>query len=436
MDKNNDMQVYKISKWDAAPKNMGTLFTYIELVVGMACSLPSEIRDNLYDLMDKTLDEYNELEAKYQKDTGMISEYEEENRSLKSELNIKTDECDALISRVFKQDEEYTELKKENKELRETRELLNEVNSKQCAEVDNLEADIRDLEVQVRVNKGIASLYESEIKQVIELAKSYGLIIHDDRKDAKPDDAINISMCGHYYVLGKDPKKENDRLRNRCNELAYRACKYSWAIKTVLKKASFSPGHIAEELRFMARESTTPKDVAERWEGYANELLGGRAKEEKEYIQKLEKKIETLEKESKELKDTLNEDREFGKYVGKCVADSIQEGWKYGAYELHPCTRIDIRVEETKNTSISSNRYSIPNVVVLFNNIQTEMERDTAEHECEELDRKFKELVEENEDLRTTIKMCELDANAARNLCDNIAFNAERAKNKTPWFNE
>jgi hypothetical protein len=62
------------------------------------------------------------------------------------------------------------------------------------------------------------------------------------------------------------------------------------------------------------------------------------------------------------------------------------------------------------------------------------MERDTAQHECEELNEKIKELIKENKDLKQTLAMCERDANTARNLCDTIAFNADLARNKTPWF--
>ena len=132
----------------------------------------------------------------------------------------------------------------------------------------------------------------------------------------------------------------------------------------------------------------------------------------------------------------IERNEDFGKYVGKCVAVSIREGWEHNLYKLHPHTRIDIHVEQITDMPFAFNHCAIPNVAVMFNNTQTEMERDTAEHECEELDRKFKELVEENKDLRTTLAMCERDANTAKNLCDNIAFNAERARNKTPWFDE
>ena len=151
-------------------------------------------------------------------------------------------------------------------------------------------------------------------------------------------------------------------------------------------------------------------------------------------IELLNKEINDLKKENKDLKDTLEKDKEFRKNVGKLVADSIREACEKDVCKLDPCTRIDIHVEETNDMPMIFNRYAIPRIAIMFNNTQTEMERDTAQHECEELNEKIKELEKENKDLKQTLAMCERDANTARNLCDGIAFHAEHARNKTPWF--
>jgi chromosome segregation ATPase len=252
------------------------------------------VRD-IYAALDDVLGRFNKLEElDITKDTGMISQYEEENRNLKSELDIKTDECDALISRVFKQDDEYTKLEAENKELRETNGLIPHIHRK-----------LWDESVRITMeNEELCSKCESK------------------------EDALK-KMIHEVAELEKEKIDLEVRLA-QSDELRYRAAKYAWAIKTVLKKASYSPGHVAEELRFMAKKSTTPKDVFERWEVIANELLGEHSK--------LIDKINRLEKENKDLKEILT--------------------------------------------------------------------------------------------------MCEQDANMAQSLCHNIAFNAERARNKTPWFNE
>lgn len=230
MDKNNDIQVNKVNKWEAAPVSIKNLRNYIlESWKNYAAPRYCPPLDPLVmmQLLEPVLDDYNELEAKHQKDTGMISEYEEENRDLKSELDIKTDECDDLISRVFKQDEEYTKLEAESEELRSKCETQEDALRKVIQEVTELEKEKIELEnrltqekrkdtyVILRNHNTIYDLkaeirgLESELKQVIELAKSYGIIIHDERKDAKPDNAINIGMCGYYYVLDEKLKEIN-----------------------------------------------------------------------------------------------------------------------------------------------------------------------------------------------------------------------------------
>lgn len=248
MDKNNDIQVNKVSKWEAAPVSIKNLRNYIleswKNYAAPPCCPPLDpsdqdvICEDMMQLLEPVLDDYNELEAKYQKQCGMISEYEEENRDLKSELDIKTDECDDLISRVFKQDEEYTKLESVNEEL--------------CSKCETQEDTL-----------------EKVMQEVAELGK----------------EKIELDI-------------ENDYLTDRCDELKYRAAKYAWAIKTILKKASYSPGHVGEELRFMARKSITPKDVFERWEGIADELLGEHSK--------LVNKIEWLKKKNEKLSSQVS----------------------------------------------------------------------------------------------------------------------------------
>lgn len=272
MDKNNDIQVNKVDKWDAAPVSIKNLRNYIlDSWVNYAappCCPPLDpsdqdaICESMMRLLEAVLDDYNELEVKHQKDTGMISEYEEENRKLKSELDIKTDECDALISRVFKQDDEYTKLESENKDLRMTCEPLKKVILKLQDEYNSI----------VTENKELRSKCESK------------------------DDALK-KMIHEVAELEKE-KIDLEVQLDHSDELRYRAAKYAWAIKTVLKKASYSPGHIAEELRFMARKSTTPKDVFERWEGIADELLGEHTK--------LVDKINRLEKENEKLSSQMS----------------------------------------------------------------------------------------------------------------------------------
>lgn len=88
MSKKNENTQKKVSKWDVAPKSIKDLYFAIGGVFdGLSSIIDPEEADNedkaLIDLLTRVLDDYNELEAKHQKDTGMISEYAEENARLK-----------------------------------------------------------------------------------------------------------------------------------------------------------------------------------------------------------------------------------------------------------------------------------------------------------------------------------------------------------------
>lgn len=127
------------------------------------------------------------------------------------------------------------------------------------------------------------------------------------------------------------------------------------------------------------------------------------------HIDSLNEKIKALEKENKELKYTLEKDGEFGKSIGKYVVDCIRDGYDKGVYELNPYTWIDIHVEETNNMPWTFDRYAIPRISIMFNNTQTEMERDTAQHECEELHEKIDRLWSVNDELNRKIRALEKD---------------------------
>lgn len=391
-DKDNDIKAFSISKRDAAPRNMGTLFTYINLVIGMACSLPSEIRDKLYDLMGKTLDEYNELEARHQKDTGMISQYEEENRNLKSELDIKTDECDALISRVFKQDDEYTKLNEELYEVKKEREDL----VKKCAE----------LEKENTFNKKM----QTEYCDIIEarLNQQYHNKFNDLKSKCESKDDALQKMIKEVAELEKekiDLEKELKDLRKTCEllkEVNLKQCNEVDELKQ----------HYEEELRIREKEKDEKDKLIDELNSKimmlklsTNAMYGCYGLNSK--YGELLKKIQTLEKENKDLRYTIERNEDFGKYVGKCVAESIREGWEHNLYRLHPYTRIDIHVEQITDMPFAFNHCAIPNVSVMFNNTQTEMERDTAEHECEELNKKVDTVWRANDELNRKIKALE-----------------------------
>lgn len=503
MDKKNDIQVNKISKWEAAPKNMGTLFTYIELVIGMACSLSPEIRDNLYDLLDKTLDEYNKLEAKHQLDCGLISDYAEENARLKQK-NEKASNNIRDLRRVLEENDIATYLNPVTVSWGVANIALQKKTEHFNTQLDNLREKLHNM-------SDICSRDEddSEMLQAILRKDGYTIEYDGDIDDETIRCQDSFDLCKEttqdevIYQYGRwtlrrplnfsEAKANADAaiLRNQCDRHIDLLDKLRWALEDKGISCEWSEAalkwnlydktnttcksckqHYEEELRIREKE----KDEKDKLIDELNQTARHECEELHEKIDRLwrvndelnrkikdleskneslnfkyctyktigygrriiplKEKIQTLEKRNKDLKDLLDKNESFGKYVGERVADFIREGCDKGVYKLHPLTRIDIHVEEIKDVPITFARYAIPRISVIFNNTQTEMERDTAEHECEELEKKFKELVKENEDLRTTLKMCERDANMSRSLCHNIAFNAERARNKTPWFND
>lgn len=422
MDKNNDIQVNKVSKWEAAPVSIKNLRNYIlecwKNYAAPPCCPPLDsscqdsICESMITLLESVLDDYNELEAKYQESCGMISQYEEENRIMQGQVKKLID------ARV--------ELTDDNNKLERDCDIYAEHLSGLCRTLSD--------------NDIIADWSEEALK--------WSLYIWDEVKGQwrSYDKATACESCKKHYEeelrIREKEKDEKDKLIDELNS-KFKVLKlsmnmmygcYGYGLNT--------PDELNRKIEELKKENEELKSKNRSLQLRTNMMYGCHRSTDNanrtlaKVVAGFENKNKELEKENKGLKDTLNKDREFGKNVGELIVESIREGCDKGAYELHPYTRIDVHVEETNNMPTTFDRHAIPRIAVMFNNTQTEMERDTAEHECEELEKKFKELVKENEDLRSTLKMCERDANMSRSLCHNIAFNAERARNKTPWFND
>lgn len=308
----------KVNKWDAAPESIGKLKHDLRFLLDRLevrtydIDDPEykELVDEIFKGLDKTLDDFNELEARHQKDIGLISQYEEENKKL------QTDYCDIiemdLNQRYHKR---FNDLKskleakdKECTELRESNELCMKAHLRLIDESTELTTENAELRSQCEFKD---DALQKMIKEVAELEKE------------KIDLEVQLAQS---------------------DELRYRAAKYAWTIKTVLKKASFSPGHVAEELRFVARKSTTPKDVQERWEGYADELLGEHSK--------LIDKINQLEEKNEELKVENNNLTTDNKRLNDAV-----EAW-FNMFNDMRHKRDDLKkgYEKLKETNISLRR--------------------------------------------------------------------------------
>lgn len=113
------METKKISKWDAAPESIKNMYEYVNVLYDQ---LPDELNP-IIDVLSKVLDDYNELEAKYQKQLGMISDYEEERHELE-ELQEKYDKL--WKKNVVLEDVEMANLESSHVELQEYTIGLNE----------------------------------------------------------------------------------------------------------------------------------------------------------------------------------------------------------------------------------------------------------------------------------------------------------------------
>lgn len=225
MDKNNDIQVNKVDKWDAAPESIKKLnetisFLFDRLEVktyNIDDPEYKELVDEVFKGLDKALDDYNELEARHQKDAGMISEYEEENRDLKSELDIKTDECDALISRVFKQDDEYTKLESVNEELRSKCESKDDALKQMIHEVAELEKEKIDLEVRLT---HLIMVEHDKLLIKYEKLKDENISLRTDNK--RLSNAVNawFDMFNDMRHKRDDLKKEYEKLKETNKSLS------------------------------------------------------------------------------------------------------------------------------------------------------------------------------------------------------------------------
>lgn len=227
MDKNDDIRVNKVDKWCEGVADVSLLQAKKSVDMFLCCYSPMlsiEALDavrTIYVYLDEALDHFNELEARHQKDTGLISEYEEENKKLKNELDISTDECDALISRVFKQDEEYTKLEAVNEDLRSKCDSKEEALQKHIGrypwgclgKYDKLSLQVSSLKKENdNLKQTLLNILE-KLETKVGLCRVHLLDSYEDR--------ANLIMVEHDRLLIKYEKlkKENDELKTENNNL-------------------------------------------------------------------------------------------------------------------------------------------------------------------------------------------------------------------------
>lgn len=226
MAKKNETTQKKISKWEAAPKSIQNLYfamngLFDELFDGLNSIIGPEDANNkekaLNDLLARVLDDYNELEAKHQKECGMISEYEDENTLLKESLR-----------------KQITMLNAENRESRETIELLRNYNLKQYNDYAKLESEYKeeneqlkaDLEKQVAITEEIRELRDGYLTYWMEANERLGQLqtmlaavdVTVEYEDNDGDGVGNWRVCNKLAKANEELELERYRFEN---ELSY-----------------------------------------------------------------------------------------------------------------------------------------------------------------------------------------------------------------------
>lgn len=495
------METKKISKWDAAPESFSNMHSIINKVCDnlIDYDIDHSCKKILINALSEVLDDYNKLEAKHQLDCGLISDYAEENARLKQK-NEKASNNIRDLRRVLEENDIATYLNPVTVSWGVANVALQKKTEHFNTQLDNLREKLKEME-KSRNNwrayyvdmSDICSRDEddSEMLQAILRKDGYTIEYEGDIDDEtiRCQDPLNIcketTQDEVMYQYGRwtltrplrfsEAKANADAaiLRNQCNRhidlldklrcaledkgiyCEWNEAALEWRLYGKNKLFDELKQHYEEELRIRCEEIDDKNKLIEKLtnenrvfqlKNLVNGTYGLTGQ-----IALLNREIDDLRMENKNLKylkALLEKDEEFGRNVGKRVADSIQEGCDKGVYELHPCTRIDIHVEETNNMPTTFDRHAIPRIAVMFNNTQTEMERDTAQHECEELNkkmdtvwrandelnRKIKELKKENVDLKRTLSRCGRAANTAKRLCNNITSDVERAGIRTPWY--
>lgn len=311
MAKKNENTQKKISKLEAAPKSIQNLYfamngLFDELFDGLNSIIGPEDANNkekaLIDLLTRVLDDYNELEAKHQKECGMISEYEEEisqykeeNEQLKADLEKQvaiTEEISEIRDKYLTccVDAEYR--------LDQLLILLAAVdvtvehedndndgvgNWRVCntLKMKNLELEVERYRYEHRLNSILEEIETALDIQRIHLSSSY-----DDRADHiikkigervkeepnKPESLESLKKFlmdeykfdvtfirtspdeGFWKLIQRGPNVFNRKSNN-----------FRWAFRGAMECLGMSPGAIAAEIIWTSNSKVTPTDISLKW---------------------------------------------------------------------------------------------------------------------------------------------------------------------------
>lgn len=314
MAKKNETTQKKISKWEAAPKSIKDLYFAVDAMFDGLSSImgPESANDEkkaLNDLLARVLDDYNELEAKHQKECGMISEYEEEISQYKEE----NEQLKADLEKQVAITEEIRELRDgyrsrwmdANGRLDQLLILLAAVdvtveyedndgdgvgNWRVCntLKMNNLELEVERYRYEHRLNSILEEIESALDIQRIHLSSSY-----DDRADYiikkiservkeepnKPEslESLKKFLLDEYKFDAKFTYTSSDegfwRLVQRGpNVFNRKSNNFRWAFRGAMECLGWTPGRIAAEIIWTSNSKVTPTDISAKWSEIACEI--------------------------------------------------------------------------------------------------------------------------------------------------------------------
>jgi hypothetical protein len=329
--KNETTQKKKVSKWDVAPKSIKDLYFAIGGVFdGLSSIIDQEEADNedkaLIDLLARVLDDYNELEAKHQKECGMMSEYEEElseckedNKQIKADLEEQVSITEALREL---RDECLSHWMVANEKLGKLRTLLAAVDVTASYENNdndgvgnwtvcnnlvkkNLELEDERYRYELELNRALENIEAALGIQRVHLTSSYGDRADYIIKKIKEDRTIyslnkiiersNYGFCDRncngpetlesLKTFLKDEYKFDAIFLYTCPDDGYwtlvqrgpnvfnrKSNNFRWAFRGAMECLGMSPGAIAAEIRWTSNSKVTPTDISAKWSQRACEI--------------------------------------------------------------------------------------------------------------------------------------------------------------------
>lgn len=363
MDKNNDIQVNKVDKWDAAPVSTKNLRNYIlESWKNHAVPRYCPPLDPLVmmQLLEPVLDDYNELEAKHNADCGLISKLEEDVHDLEVRVKSQIDKLETKHAKATRFIARLTEA------LNEAGVSFHYVkfggDGEEIFYIDSL------------VDRMAKKHYEEQSFRLRNTVRNYGEQIRCFKNDIS-------ELKAKIYKLEKDKECSefrNDLLLKALNQAGIRPSFDIRANKWIIQYTDKA------ENAFLAADQIK-RNAEKRVEAADNK------------IKELEKKLKSAEDCFEVYRDsyerTVNDVCKLQEFLEKCGVP------------------VKYRNDDTWYWDFENSAWD-----------------DTLMKDCKLID-KCRELEKENKEFKEILAFCERDANMARNLCHNIAFNAERTRN-------